>query len=202
MANASPDTWGVVPGDVAHVRSSSVYGRVIRRVLPGAWGNHDGVIVWTTTEGWAIAEMTAHGFVLTPWADYRRAIAAGTTGVVFLRPCGITVAESARVAAWMEDEAIDPPAYDWLGILSHGVNVLLRVSTEWHREWKWYCTEHVAAGYAAIGRNVWGTDLPTPYTTEKRIRSGHLEVVAVRGVGKMAWGEGEERDGRGGRDIR
>jgi hypothetical protein len=182
---------GVRPGDVLHSRSAGLFGRAIRRALPGSWGNHDAIMTWSDLRGWCVAEMLPGGFALTPYADYMVDIRRGTAGVVFLRPVGITVCASIRIAERAERLADDPPPYDWLAIIGHAAQVALRASwIRWQREWKWYCTELVAHLYETEGRNVWEKRLPTPYTTEKRVTTGNLTAIAEQGVKtNMRWSE-------------
>ena len=179
--------FGVRPGDVIHVRSSSPYGWAIRKALPGSWGNHDGNVVWNGE--WMIAEaLLGPGYVLTPWDEYRERINAGKTSVAFFRPqvmgCEISEIESLRVMMLACDLALKKPAYDWRAIVSIALNLALKTSVDRGREWEWYCTEVVALLFRMVNAvwDVWGEKNPTTYTTEKRHQSGRLKLVATVGV--------------------
>ena len=180
MTILPPAYYGARAGDVVHVRSRTFYGSLIRRCLPECWGNHDATLIWHATTDWAVAEATVRrGFVATPWARYVHAVVRGDCSFVFMRPPGMEWTDSIKVQDAASDMVLAAPKYDKRAILALGVSLLLRVSLPIENEWEWYCTEAVAAHYAHAGKqyNVWGADLPTPYTTEKRCREGRLEQV-------------------------
>ena len=174
-----PTTFCACPGYVLHTRTSSMYGRCIRRAL-GSWGNHDGIICYDeTTQAWYIAEaLLRGGFQLTPWANYERQISRGKTSVLFLKPPTMPV----NVAIQIDTDALALARaglykYDRRAIWSIFWNLTLRLSLKSQREWQWYCTEAVSNIYRRYHDDVWGLDLPTPLTTEKRIEAKKLFIT-------------------------
>lgn len=178
---------GVRPGDVIHVRSDSLYGRGIRKALPGSWGNHDGIVVWK--DGWGVAEaLLRPGFVVTPWEEYRDRINAGNTSVAFFRPLVANTepreVDSLNVMMHALDMARENPRYDALAICTIFANIVLKTTLQTEREWAWYCTEAVARFHRLVNVawDVWGKRLPTTYTTEKRHRQGRLKFIGTVGT--------------------
>lgn len=175
------------PGDVAHVRTSSLYGWAIRRALPGAWGNHDAIVVYADGQ-WGIAEaLCRQGFVVTPWSEYWANVVNGRTDVVFMRPPGFTEHAGAVVQMNALELAAAHVRYDWRAIAEIWARTVVGKAIPWQREWEWYCTEAVQACYRNAGEqwDVWRKQLPTPLTTEKRNREGAL--VRLGGLGDEAY---------------
>lgn len=169
----SPTEYGAGPGDIVHVRTQTVFGWGIRLACPGSWGNHDGILVFDASRGWGVAEALLNmGFIVTPWEVY----ALGEESLVFMRPIGISDIDRIHVV----DEAYKleelHPKYDRLAIVSIALSIILKKTINKNREWKWYCTEAVKACYGKVGWDIWQKVLPTPYTTEKRQKSGKLEI--------------------------
>lgn len=179
----NPAELGARPGDVAHVRSSGLFGWAIRRVLPGSWGNHDGIVVYADGQ-WGVAEaLFRKGFVVTPWIEYEAAVLAQTKGVAFLRPHRMPEHMSHVVMMGALELADARVRYDWRAILEIWARTAVGAAFPIEREWEWYCTEAVMALHRNAGEewDVWGKALPTPLTTEKRHRAGML--VRVGGFG-------------------
>ena len=179
----NPAELGARPGDVAHVRSDGLYGWAIRRVLRGAWGNHDGIVVYANGQ-WGVAEaLFREGFVVTPWIEYEAAVLAQSKGVAFLRPRHMPEHMSHVVMMGAMELADAHVKYDWRAILE--IWALTAVGAAYHieREWEWYCSEIVMALHHNAGEewDVWKKRMPTPLTTEKRHRAGML--VRVGGFG-------------------
>ena len=183
MEYISPSLYGARPGDVVHVRGSSVYSRLILRCLPETWGTHDGTLVVDDGGNWHVAEALLRGFGATPWAAYCRRVMEGREALAFLRPTNVPEAISRGAHAWAWYMVRAAPRYDWRSILRITVNMALKTNLRNAVEWRWYCTEAVAWQYhwadpALHEFDVWGLEtLPTPYTTEKRVRSGRLSIV-------------------------
>ena len=174
-----PTTYCVCPGYVIHVRSSNLYARGIRAAL-GSWGNHDGIICYDeTAQTRYVAEaLLRGGFQLTPWADYEREIERGKTSVLFCKPPGMPVNVAIQVNEYaMTLARAGLYKYDRRAIWSIFWNLTLRISLKSQREWQWYCTEAVSNIYREYHDDVWGLDLPTPLTTEKRIRTNDLQIT-------------------------
>lgn len=183
----TPADFKARPGDVAHVRSSTPFAWAIRRALPGAWGNHDGIVVYADGQ-WGIAEaLLSDGFVLTPWETYWQRITTGQTDVVFMRPLGCTQDDSARVQMNALELVAAHVRYDWRAIAEIMTRTIVGKAYPWQNEWEWYCTEAVQACYrnARESLDVWQKPLPTPLTTEKRNRAGRL--LRLGGLGDEAY---------------
>jgi hypothetical protein len=174
----TPADFGARPGDVAHVRSSTLFAWAIRRALHETWGNHDGIVVYRD-ERWGVAEALPTGYVVTPWGEYMRSITKGRVGVAFLRPVGCPEHISHVVMMNALELADAKVRYDWRAIAEIWAQTVLKASIPWQREWAWYCTEAVRACYCSAGTewDVWRKELPTPYTTEKRHQEGALALV-------------------------
>jgi hypothetical protein len=167
-----PTVFGARPGDILHLRSTTIYGRMIRRCLK-SWGNHDAVLVWR--DGWYVAEALTSGFALTPWSAYWCEIESGAR-LAFLRPPDMGGVEALSVQGFALEMARQAPRYDYLAIMGILWSIAGRAN-EAGREWDWYCTEAVRDHYSKAGWDVWRKARPTPLTTEKRILSGRLAIV-------------------------
>jgi len=183
-----PGEWNARPGDVVHVRSANPFARTIRIALPReTHGNHDGTLVYEPSRGWGVAEaLVQPGYVVTEWEHYWKEIAAGRVSVVFCRPVNMPTEVGLDIVhAAYELEALQPK-YDRLAIVSIAANIAFKKTISRHREWQWYCTEAVRDLHLKATRDgefdAWGPGFPTPYTTEKRIEQGRLEVVGEVGV--------------------
>jgi hypothetical protein len=182
----SPTNYGARPGDIVHVRSKTLYGRLIRRCLVGAWGNHDGTLIYLEVSryglapGWYVAEALVSGFCLTPWADYLEECEAGAR-LAFLRPVGMAGDIALEVQYWALEMAGRKTPYNFGGILRVWWQIVTRANMgEGRQEWDWYCTQAVRQqhDWASRGRwDIWGKEMPTPLTTEKRILAGKLAIV-------------------------
>jgi hypothetical protein len=69
--------------------------------------------------------------------------------------------------------------YDRRAIVWLAWNALFHANSHRNHEYNWYCTEavqfqHIRANPAL---DVWGQNLPTPYTTEKRLRAGQILMI-------------------------
>lgn len=177
---------GVEAGDTAHFRSSTAYGKQIRRCIP-AWGNHDGTVVAYPDSPVYVAESVGTGFVLTPWEEYEALLNAGKTSVVFFRHFSLSRKEREHVAHVASEMTKLRIRYDWKSIIRIYLNIRFKRNRgTTAREWEWYCTEAVARihhiAHPASG-DIWHYDtLPTPYTTEKRWGAGWLYKVHEAGV--------------------
>jgi len=168
-------------GDVAHVRRSSFYGWLIRRALQ-VWGNHDGILCKRNDE-WGVAEAIAPRFRFTPWSEYAKQIDNGKASVVFLRHPEASLIDGVHIAEFANKTVDAAPRYDWRGVWTAFTNTLFKRNCTKNAKWKWYCTEQVRESYrqARPALDVWGDDLPTPYTTEKRHKYQELIFVAQYG---------------------
>jgi len=187
-----PTAYGARPSDIVHVRGTGLAARAIRHCLPLAWGNHDATLIYITPQiaagmrlrwtGWAVAEAEPPRFRLTRWPAYWRGLRKHRWQLVFLRVPHLPAAIAGRVEEHALAMAACRPRYDRLAILGHFFACITRANLRWGRQWQWYCTEAVAEQYYIAGHGArwcpWGiTSMPTPFTTERRVLSGSLEII-------------------------
>jgi len=176
----NPLAMGARIGDIVHTRGLGVYAKGIRRCLPDAWGNHDGTLVYHGN-GWGVAEALLSGFRVTPWEEYLDQCERGME-MAFLRPIGLPPAVAIQVQYWALEMAARRTRYNLGGILRIWWQIATRANLgEGRQEWDWYCTQAVRQQHIWAGSgprwDVWAKELPTPYTTEKRIVEGTLDIV-------------------------
>ena len=97
-------------GDILHFRTSTFFGKAIRKALP-CWGNHDAILVEKDGE-WGVAEAVIPRFRFTPWEVYQKEIDAGETSVVVLRHKDATVEDGVFVDMWALKCVDIAPKYD------------------------------------------------------------------------------------------
>jgi hypothetical protein len=163
------------PGAVVQVRSSGMFGRLIRRVLKG-YSNHT-AIARLTSSGVDIGDAEPKRAKWTPLAEYVRRISAGDcimrvcVPTDYTRELGATAAE--RWGVFVEGRYYDAGAIVWLWVKLR--LKLAKVLRQW--EWAWFCTEGVTMAWTFSERPpVFGKQAheSTPQTVENRIADGGL----------------------------
>ena len=186
MEMKNPNYYDARVGDVVHVRTSNFYGKLIRKCLPGSWGNHDGTLV-KTSDGWGVAEaLLSPGFVITPWKSYQKRAEKDKVSIVFLRikdtEHDMNVELGKKVAYFAEDMAFYHIQYDTRAVIGIFFNLIFKRNLKLGKKWKWYCTNSVATHHYKATEDhrldVWDWhSSPTPLTTEKRHSMGLLRYV-------------------------
>ena len=163
----------LLPGDILHVRTTTPYGWAIRKCL-GSKGNHDAILVNGYKGNWWVVEAVPNkGVTFTNLKKYEEKIENGAKVSVYRVP-NTTNNEKWKAQSIAGDNIKSGKGYDWGAVFG----ILLRTN-RWGNEWKWYCTELVRDAWKYAGHDVWKKDLPTPYTTEKRVKEGKLLDVTM-----------------------
>lgn len=175
------------PGAILHVRSSTRYGKLIRRVL-GSWGNHDAMNVLDYTDRVVIGESIHPVSKHTDYSVYEMRMNVGAIDVKVLLPHDYDRHTGMWAASYWNREIKNSP-YDWLGPILIGfysLSVLVRLL--WKKdihvghEWANWCTEGLHESYfygPPGGKNYWRKKNPTPRTTENRLEDGiFVDVTA------------------------
>jgi len=176
-------------GMVLHVRSYTLFGKLIRKALnvqhpvPRCWGNHDGMII--EANGSFYSGDSAPIFArMTPISQYERDINIGKCECrIYALKCPYNTSLFGRQAAesWVNDICSTP--YDFtafgrllwkavIGDFSNSKNKYLKAFGDraCGTQWANWCTEGVAKSFDSVtGGSIYGSPNPTPYTTEKRV---------------------------------
>lgn len=178
-------------GDTVHVRSHNPYAWTIRKCIP-SWGSHDGLLVWFAGKWYVYEALLKDGYVKTPLDKYVSQVVSGDTSLVFLRVRS-GVGYSSRIPeeiygllSAVAAEKLIGSKYDKTAIFTIFYNILMKTTFCRQSEFHFYCTEanaHVHThleweGHPIPVTDIWGKDLPTPYTTEKRHIQGYFHVLS------------------------
>lgn len=174
-------------GDVVLVKGSSLIGRIIqksfRAISPLKWSdglpsNHNG-IMGIHAGKWCVYQAQPGGFAATPWSAEIQAAYLGSQEMKIARvPGGMLNDKRVLMNAWLENHLGTP--YDYRSYISHVWRAVLRLSPVFpvQSDRRFYCTEAVKLAYRFVGLDWTNNELPTPYTVEKRVASGALEIIA------------------------
>ena len=175
------DLQNLKQGYILHARTSTLIGRLIRRVInkranPKCWGNHDAIIVMCEDGHYRIGESIWPRAALTDLRVYEQDIDSGLTEIKILKVADATDVEL-KLAAIYWKENVYHTWYDWAAFPRLAIKAVLFDFIDSKCGWEWarWCTEGVAESFAkGAGRDIFAKKNPTPYTTEKRLASGIL----------------------------
>lgn len=171
-------------GQIIHVRSSTLFGKMIRKAInvkadPVCWGNHDALVVLDKNEQYMIGESISPRATLTTLEHYEKLMYACNCQVKVFEVVDATKLDMRLVSNYWLTEVLGT-WYDWMAFPRLFIKSVIIDILNWDCGWEWarWCTEGVAEAWReGAGRDVWGKKNPTPYTTEKRVRSGKLRDV-------------------------
>ena len=141
--------------------------------------NHTGIVAMSNDNELGVWEQHST-FHWTSFTDYWRRVASGDCEVIFARvKGGLSPTEKFRVENGCYEA--DGIRYDYLSYISHVWRTMLRLPkiSVIECDSQYYCTEAVfeILKNAEVVDLFRGNGLPTPYTVEKRIKQGFLEIV-------------------------
>jgi len=167
-------------GMVLHARTQTTFGKLIRKCLPKAWGNHDGIFIYMYDQWW-VGESVPMDARLTPIETYESWVTAGECEVrVYDIVSASPLDRELAVEYWVTH--ILGTLYDFLAfprlILKAIFGSISNKEVGW--EWAHWCTEGDAFAWdKGTKLTVWGKANPTPYTTEKRLGSTLRDVSSI-----------------------
>lgn len=170
------NTSALLPGDIAHVRSQTSYGKMIRMTL-GSYGNHDGMFVQKDGQ-WYVAEAVSPVSRLTTLSEYSKEIRNGLIVRVYRFP-GISLPDRSRVAQEFLDHHIGIP-YPKSAVRLWIFRIVNSLPYKIEGQW---CTRLVWESYQSIDQDIWvppdgrRKKNPTPRTMENRLVAGVIRDV-------------------------
>lgn len=168
-------------GMIWHVRTDTTFGKLIRKVLKGVFGNHDGLTA-KINDDWFIEESVPFFATLTPINDYIKKIDSGNYQVRIYRVKDATKEKKNKaVEYWLKN--IYKTFYDFFAmprlLWKADIFDLSNSKITWLKklgdkacgfEWSNWCTEGCATAWLkGANFDVWKKTNPTPLTTEKRV---------------------------------
>jgi len=184
------DVKKLLPGMILHGRGQSRFAKLILGAFDGkCWGSHDGILIFLNNS-WYVGDSVFPFAKLTPIKAYEELIEKGLYDVKILIPTAYEVDKGIRSATyWVEH--IQGSLYDVFAFPRLLIKTRLidfsKSKVRWIKwlgdrhcglEWSRWCTEGVSESWrVGGGEDVWQKANPTPYTTEKRLRSGYFKEV-------------------------
>lgn len=166
----------LLPGDIIHVRGTSLFARMIRRALRKAWGNHD-ALVCVLGDRTYIGDAAPVICRLTTVDQYNHMLETKACEIMVYRVPNVCLPDRGLVSWWWVENVQGRP-YDVMAFPRLLAKCI--VGDLWKKAagWKWanWCTESVAnawGGYATFPQN------PTPLHTERMVASGALVDVTA-----------------------
>lgn len=184
------DYQGFQTGDILLVKNFTFLGWLIgsafRANSPISWhgksakrpSGHNGIISRYKGE-LVVFEAEPRGFIATPLKRYLTMVQQGKCEIKIARfPGGLSDIQKQQIEDFCILKLGD--GYDYKAYVSLIWRSVLRLPhiLAIQSESRFYCTEAVATAYAFIGRNIFKDKFSSPFTVEKRISQGKLEIIA------------------------
>jgi len=192
------DTDWLKDGMILHGRSYGFFGKIIRKCLPKAWGNHDGIFIFKHDRWW-VGESAPLIARLTPIESYESWVDAGEYEVKIYDVVGANTDDRKKaVDYWLTH--VNGTFYDFLAFprlfFKSVFGDLWKKAAGW--EWAHWCTEGVCFAWeSGASMLVWNKSNPTPYTTEKRVGTTLVDVTEKVTKLEVHNEDAEEQEHRG-----